>query len=325
MSNEKVSIIIPTYNEEKNIIRCLNSIAKQTYNHSAIKIIIADGNSSDNTIGLINKWNKKNDIRIDIEINEKRVAEFGKSIGIKKAKGEYIVMLDADNEIVQNDWLKKFINAFEVYPDIFGVESNYLKIPNWNAVSNLLTYCQHIDDPLARDIAIKPKQVEVKKVDDLTYRKFSIKPGYPAGANGFMFRMSAVKDFVGKETFEEGQVLLNIALKGNAYHCMIDGYGIYHYFFNSFGKFLKKRFKRALKHSTRMKEKRKTWVNYTGMRMYLYAFLHLTFVYPFFFSIFKAIQEKKLLWLLYAPIAFVTTFMYLLSWVLIKITGKKAW
>ena len=53
----KISIIIPTYNEEKNIILLLQSLINQSY--SPDEIIICDGGSKDNTIKLINNFIKE--------------------------------------------------------------------------------------------------------------------------------------------------------------------------------------------------------------------------------------------------------------------------
>ena len=54
---KKISIIIPTYNSSKTIIRCLNSVIKQTYKNW--EIIIIDSYSKDNTINLIKNFNTK--------------------------------------------------------------------------------------------------------------------------------------------------------------------------------------------------------------------------------------------------------------------------
>ena len=43
-----ISVVIPTYNEEKNIIKCVESLKKQNYN-GKYEIIVSDGNSKDNT------------------------------------------------------------------------------------------------------------------------------------------------------------------------------------------------------------------------------------------------------------------------------------
>lgn len=320
----KVSFIIPVLNEEKNIVNCLESVLRQNFPKKDVEVVVIDAMSKDKTVEFAREWSKKSGIALKVVENPRIIAEFGKSEGVKAAKGDFIILLDADNEIVQTDWLSSALKSFELFPEAFGFESYYLKIPHWNAASNFLTYCLHIDDPLARDIASKPVLEQTVAADGKTFRLYRLIPGYPCGANGFIYRRSAITEFIAADTFEEGQVALQKSLDGTGRIAMIDGYGVYHYYFDSFGKFLRKRVKRAVKHETRSAE-RKTWVSYTGKRIYFAALYHLSFVFPFFVSVFEAIRRREILWLLYAPVAFLSTFTYLVSFVWIKLFGKKAW
>jgi glycosyltransferase involved in cell wall biosynthesis len=256
--------------------------------------------------------------------NRRRIAEFGKAEALNIARGQFIVLLDADNEIVQDDWLRRALDTFRVFPDIFGFESHYLRIPHGNPINNYLTSCLHINEPLAYDIAVKPSLVETRRQEDLFLRKYLLRPGYPCGANGFVFRRESLVDFVGQESLEEGTVSLRLALSGRAYFAMIDGYGIRHYYISSMSKYLRKRAKIALKHVTRQSE-RDTWVEHTGFRLYLFAILHLTVLYPLLYSIVKACKSLDPLWLYHAPMAFLTTSVYLLNWIRIRFCRRRAW
>jgi len=319
-----VSFIIPTLNETLNIERCLSGIGKQTYDHAKIEILVADGGSTDNTRALINAWSAGNDIPFTLLDNERKIAELGKAIAIQASQAEFFVLVDADNEIIQEDWLERALQAFDVFPDIYGYEPEYPPVPGAGGANNYLTGCLHFNDPLANDIATPPRLIETRIVNGLTYRKWHLLPGYPCGANGFIYRRQMVADLVGKDTFEEGQVALHQALRGNAYFATIDGYGIYHYYVDSMRQFLKKRAKIALKHMTR-KQEREEWVQHTGKRLYLYAFLHLTLLYPFARSIYRAVRYRDPRWLYDAPMCFLTSFLYLVNWIDIKLRKRKAW
>ncbi len=319
-----VSFIIPTLNEERNIERCLESIAGQTFPHSEIEVLIADALSTDATVKLAKNWSERRKIFCKIIPNQKKIAEFGKTAALRQSRGRYLVLLDADNEIVQKDWLDKSLRAFDYFPDIFGVESNYLKIPGGNAVNNFLTAILHINDPLAWEIASKPTLEKNETHEDLVYRRFHLPPGYPCGANGFIFTRDKIDSFLAEDTFEEGQVTLRLALEGNARFAMIDGYGVRHYYTNSLSGYCRKRNKIALKHTTR-KEERKTWVDYAGKSVYFAALSHLTFVYPFVYSIKQAIARKESLWLFHAPLCWFTSVLYLINFLKIRIRHKRAW
>ncbi|OHD54275.1 MAG: hypothetical protein A2Y33_16520 [Spirochaetes bacterium GWF1_51_8] len=317
---KKVTIISPCLNEEKNIVRFLDAIGMQDYPHASIEVLVADGMSTDTTRELIAEWDKSHDIDVRIVDNPRVIAEFGNSEALKAASGDFVYLMGADEVIAQSDMISRFVQAFDVFPDIVGVEQYFLYIPGGTLVNNFLSIIQ-IGDVMARDIAIKPRQIAKETVGGAVFRKYEFYPGYPST---MFLKREAIKEFIGGGTYEEGQVTLKLALDKNNKMVMIDGYGVYHYSVKSLGQYLRKRSRIALKHTTRVQE-RKTWVSYTGKRVYLFAMLHMTLVFPIIYSIAKAIQKRQVLWLLYAPMAVITTIVYAWNWLKLKITKKKAW
>lgn len=85
-----VSVVVTTKNEGKNIDRLLRSIASQTYGN--IETIVVDNNSSDKTKEIAKKFTKK-----VYDKGPERSAQ--RNLGVEKAKGEYVVILDADMEL----------------------------------------------------------------------------------------------------------------------------------------------------------------------------------------------------------------------------------
>jgi glycosyltransferase involved in cell wall biosynthesis len=320
MLDRKISLVVPTLNEEGNILDCLDSIARQDYPHALIEIIVVDAFSSDATWALTEKWAEENDIVVRMLRNERVVAEFGKSIGIKAATGDFVCVLDCDEKLVQADLLSAYVKAFDVFPDIMGVEHHFLKIPGGSAFNNFLALI-HINDPLARQIASFPKEIERKEWQGKLLRKLRISPAYPAM---FFIKKEHVEPYRRLDTYEEGQVVLDLARNGKTLIVQIDGYGVYHKHVTSFAAYMRKRAKIALKHMTRISERR-TWVSYTGKRIYGYAFLNLTLIHPALYAIGKAVKGKDGLWLLWLPAAFCTTLIYAVNWFVIAVTGKRAW
>lgn len=92
----KISIIIPSYNEEKNISRCLDSVLNQTF--TDFEILCVDDSSSDNTFEIIKNYFKK-DSRIVPLKNPKKGVSSARNFGIENAKGEYIGFVDSDDFI----------------------------------------------------------------------------------------------------------------------------------------------------------------------------------------------------------------------------------
>lgn len=319
-----VSFIVPTLNEERNIDRCLASVAKQTYPHELIEVVIADACSSDATRAISDAWAKSCGITLRILENPRKVAEFGKAIAIQSSASDFIVMLDADNEIVQPDWLECALIAFDVFPDIYGYESYCLRIPNGKPITNYLACCRIFCDPLASDIAIQPSLLRTVDSSGLTYQKYHLPPGFPSGANGYIFRRDRIQHLLDCDTFEEGQVSLKLSFSEQPYFARIVGYGIYHHYTTSFMAFVRKRAKIAIKFTTRSQQ-HETWVDYTGKRLYIYAFLDLTAIYPLLYSVVQAIRRKEPLWLLHAPVCFLTVVSYAFNWIYVKVARKRAW
>lgn len=109
---ELISIIIPTYNVEKYIRECLNSILNQTYTN--FELIVIDDHSTDNTINII-KDIAKIDKRIKLFINEKTEGcAFSRNLGLKLYKGKYIAYIDAD-DFVARDYLEKLYNNLKEF------------------------------------------------------------------------------------------------------------------------------------------------------------------------------------------------------------------
>lgn len=95
-----VSIVVTAYNLEKYIAQCLDSILNQTYKN--IEVIVVEDQSKDNTLNIIKEYANK-DNRIKLIQNEVNVgAGMGRRIGIKEAKGEYILCFDGDDWMSDN-------------------------------------------------------------------------------------------------------------------------------------------------------------------------------------------------------------------------------
>jgi glycosyltransferase involved in cell wall biosynthesis len=96
-----ISIILPVRNEEKYISSALRSIKNQDYPDKYIEIIIADGNSNDNTIKEIKK-NQNKFYNLQIIQNKDRIVSTGFNLALNQSKGDYILRVDGHCEIPKN-------------------------------------------------------------------------------------------------------------------------------------------------------------------------------------------------------------------------------
>lgn len=116
-----VSVIITTKNEEKVIARLIQSINKQSYKN--FEIILVDNNSTDRTVDIA----KKMGIKV-YSFGPERSAQ--RNFGAKKARGEYLLFLDADMELT-NKVLEECIEAFKKGENLGGIA-----IPEKSKASN---------------------------------------------------------------------------------------------------------------------------------------------------------------------------------------------
>lgn len=109
---KKISIIIPVYNREKEIEKCLESVINQK-NIEEIEVIIINDGSTDNSENIILNY-IQNHQKIDIKYIQKENEGIAKTrnLGIKKANGKYIMFVDSDDYIDKNliEKLDKYIN-----------------------------------------------------------------------------------------------------------------------------------------------------------------------------------------------------------------------
>ncbi|MEI8067714.1 MAG: glycosyltransferase family 2 protein [Candidatus Shapirobacteria bacterium] len=118
--NYTISIAIATYNEENNIVRCLEAV-----NTWVDEIVIADGSSQDKTIELASKF--KN-VKI-IKTTNKPIFHINKNIAIDACKSDWILQLDAD-EIVTPELKEEIISYLK--KDINEIKENAFWIPRKN-------------------------------------------------------------------------------------------------------------------------------------------------------------------------------------------------
>lgn len=114
-SNPTISVIIPVYNVQDYIIRCLKSIAAQTY-HGVIECILVDDCSTDQSVQLIEQFILSYHGRIGfklIPLDHNQGQSKARNVGFKASKGELITFVDSD------DWIEP-----NMYEELFRYLSN---------------------------------------------------------------------------------------------------------------------------------------------------------------------------------------------------------
>lgn len=110
--SKTISIICPTFNEEKYITSCINSMICQDFDKKDIELLFVDGRSSDRTRKIIEEYTNSYSW-IKIIDNPERTVPFAMNYGIKAAQGDVIVRIDAHAEFPSN-YIRVLVNQLKV-------------------------------------------------------------------------------------------------------------------------------------------------------------------------------------------------------------------
>ncbi len=118
----KISLIIPCYNQEEYIERCLKSVIKQSFQNW--EAILVDDGSTDNTAEILLNF-CKTDHRFHYHLKTNGGLSSARNSGLQMASGEYLFFLDSDDTLSNNDVLQNLINAADSETEIvFGNVNN---------------------------------------------------------------------------------------------------------------------------------------------------------------------------------------------------------
>ena len=104
-----ISVIVPIYNVEEYLPRCLESISNQSYKH--IEIILVDDGATDSSTKIIQKYVQKDERMRAIHKTNGGLSS-ARNRGIQEAKGEYLTFIDAD-DYVANDYVEYLFNLLK--------------------------------------------------------------------------------------------------------------------------------------------------------------------------------------------------------------------
>lgn len=121
-NNVLVSVVIPNYNGEKYLERCLNSIISQQYKN--IEIIVVDDGSNDKSVEIVKKISNQHNKLILIE-KDHCGPNLARKAGVSASKGKYIMFVDSDDYIKANT-ISKLVELFKRYK-VDVIRFNYQK------------------------------------------------------------------------------------------------------------------------------------------------------------------------------------------------------
>lgn len=176
-----ISIVIPVYNVEKYLEKCLQSVKNQTYNH--FEVILVNDGSTDSSLSICEKFVNQ-DKRFSVLSKENGGLSSARNFGIKKAKGSFITFVDSDDYIVK-DYLSHLVAGIKSETSI--VCSKFFLV---DEKGNLLTKKE-----------APKKKSEVVSIEE-SIKIFLLQNGYDHSAWGKLYPVS----FFETISFPEGKL-----------------------------------------------------------------------------------------------------------------------
>ena len=209
--NNLISVIVPVYNVEKFLVKCVDSILAQTYTN--LEIILVDDGSPDNCPAICDELAKK-DNRIKVVHKENGGLSSARNAGLDIAKGEYIGFVDSDDFIAQDmyEYLYNLIEKHNV--EVSQIQSYDVDI-NYNVLDD---GCDQNQGEVLNNL---------QNISNILQRK---------GTIGVVFNLFK-KEFIGNLRFKEGfyneDMLFDYYLFRDGGNIYVDSIKKYYYLINN--------------------------------------------------------------------------------------------
>lgn len=310
----KLSIIIPTLNSSTVLEKCLNSINKQ--NFTDYEIIIVDGGSSDTTIKTALKYNCK------IIHNPYKTAEAGKSIGLKRSRGDFIAFIDSDNILPDNNWISQMLEPFDDPQILVSEPIKFTYRPEGGFIER---YCSLFgaNDPYCiiagnydrfSYYSQKWTGLNLKYIDNHKYLKIYLSPNYSIptiGANGTFFRSNFFEKKQLPQYLFDIDILTNKINQGHTIIIAKVKIGIIHtYCEDSIQKFIRKQYRRITDYYTYRSIREYRWIGNNLYTLPRFIMSTLSIVFPLYQSIVGFLKKPDLAWFFHLPACSLTLAIY---------------
>ncbi len=248
--NPYISIIIPLYNSEKTLEKCLHAIFNSKYQN--FEVLVVDDGSKDNSLKIAESFPCN-----ILKLKHNQGASVARNWGAKNAKGDILLFIDSDI-VIKSDTLNQFADSLKSYPAVFGI---YSQKPG---VDGLLSLYQNF-------YAHK----SIKETKELTSMFYS----YCAAIKKEIFdKVGGFDESWVRATFEDVEFGMRVTANGHQIYLNKD-IEVVHYNYYTIKRFIKNYYYKSLDLSKFMFNKKKLtlnnegWTNYKNLISFLAGLL----------------------------------------------------
>lgn len=230
----KVTFVVFTFNEERNIGSCLKSIFMQRYPAKKIEVLVVDDSSTDKTLSIARKY------PVRIISHHSRDGEVGKMIGFREAKGDLFYYMDADVELKGTNWLQQMVIPLIENPSVVGVFTRKYAKKDSPAIERYLAMDSLNRDPVYEMFSPSAESTITSSHGGYYLCTFNLDRIPPAGR--CLYRISVLKPLLkGYTRFLELDILKILTSRGHNVFGYVPKAGIYHHHVRSLVELVNKR------------------------------------------------------------------------------------
>ena len=232
----KISVVIPTLNEEEHLGRCLTAIFDQDYPKELLEVFVVDGGSTDRTVEIAKTF------PVTCLYNEKKLAEPAKTLGFLRSSGELFIYLDADLFLPTKQWFSLLVKPLLDDPEIVGSFTRFIPEKSDPAINRYLSYHEFSLDPLLQFLYPPLKNSIKEKRDGYDLCVFEAGKIPPVGI--CLYRSRILREVIKPyENYVWGDVDIPHILAKAGYHkfAYVEKAGMYHLLAKELREFLAKK------------------------------------------------------------------------------------
>lgn len=281
-----ISIVIPVYNEELELPRCLESIYTQNYPKEKLDVIVVDNESTDKTLEIARAFKTR------IYTSDIKDAQVLKMIGFKKSKGEYFIFLDADNRLIGTDWFEKMLLP-HTDESCVGSVCDIIPDPMDPPLSQFFASYSFYSSPLFSFFSTKIESVIVQKSEAYDICEYRIKSIPPTGSCLYKMKFLIRAHISNQPKFMELDVLHFLVEKGLSRFAYVKYTRMYHSHISHIQEIFWKR-KRNLERNylKDINQRRFTWIDFSSTQSKIKGLVWLLYVFTFFGPVLRGLQKS---------------------------------
>ena len=316
-----ITIIIVTLNNQRTLRQCIDSLLTQDYPKKNIEYLNVDGGSTDNTLKIL----EDSPFKI-LKSRIKKNAEAQRSIGVKEARHNLIVSIDADNYLPHNNWLKQMVEPFIFDSEV--VHANTLHYEHKRSSTVFNRYCAlfGVLDPIVFYVGI-PDRLPVYKNkwtfgDVITRKKkytivrHSLNTLPTVGCNGVVYRKDLLMKYAqsSPDKFLHIDVFADLVKKGFDKYAVVNN-SVFHDTSSDIITLLRKRIAFLSNYYLSSSVERRYFIYNPhkfkdNLKLGLYMLYTLTIVKPLWDSLRGYVRLKDPAWFIHPIICYVFLLSY---------------